>query len=162
KLIGEEDTAAERAAGLDRLNGFAGALGDVMRTGLQLQRCPDKMPAGPPMSGKEADRAIDRTPEVAGYIHNDILQGITGDKLVHIHDNFDDYVKACHDDALPVQTLYRPGLKGDELEKAKWELARELAKAPGFTNPQTHVVHVYKDAPRFVTIHEMMHAHTAS
>jgi hypothetical protein len=40
KPIGAEDEAAERDAGLARLGNFAGAVGDVMRTGLQLQRCP--------------------------------------------------------------------------------------------------------------------------
>lgn len=39
KPIGEEDAAAERDAGSERLANFAGAIGDVMRTGLQLQRC---------------------------------------------------------------------------------------------------------------------------
>ncbi len=37
--IGAEDQGAERDAGLERLGNFAGAVGDVMRTGLQLQRC---------------------------------------------------------------------------------------------------------------------------
>jgi hypothetical protein len=50
KPIGNEDQAAEadadRAArdGLARLASFAAAIGDVMRTGLQLQRCPQQTP----------------------------------------------------------------------------------------------------------------------
>ena len=50
KPIGDEDQAAEadadRAArdGLARLASFAAAIGDVMRTGLQLQRCPQQTP----------------------------------------------------------------------------------------------------------------------
>jgi Domain of unknown function (DUF4157) len=43
--IGDEDQAAERDAGMARLGNFAGAIGDVMRTGLQLQRCAEVKPA---------------------------------------------------------------------------------------------------------------------
>ncbi len=44
KPIGEEDQAAERDAGIVRLSNFAGAVGQVMRTGLQLQRCAEVRP----------------------------------------------------------------------------------------------------------------------
>jgi len=55
KPIGEEDAAAEldadqaAGAGLAKLHNFAGAVGDVMRTGLQLQRCPSKADPAKPM-----------------------------------------------------------------------------------------------------------------
>jgi hypothetical protein len=46
--IGPEAEAAERDARLARLGNFAGAVGDVMRTGLQLQRCQmGEVDAGP-------------------------------------------------------------------------------------------------------------------
>ncbi len=55
KPIGEEDQAAEKDAGAARLGNFAGAIGDVMRTGLQLQRCTEPKPAKiTELHGKEA------------------------------------------------------------------------------------------------------------
>lgn len=52
KPIGKEDAAAEADAGLGRLANFGTAVRDVMKTGLQLQRCgSDKVPA------KQMDRA---------------------------------------------------------------------------------------------------------
>lgn len=45
KPVGEEDHAAERDAGVARLGNFTGAIGEVMRTGLQLQRCIETKPA---------------------------------------------------------------------------------------------------------------------
>ena len=48
-LRGPSPQFAEHDAGIARLGNFAGAIGDVMRTGLQLQRCqagvPDPGPA---------------------------------------------------------------------------------------------------------------------
>src|ERR1041384_1009179 len=59
KPIGEEDQAAERDAGMARLGNFAGAIGDVMRTGLQLQRCSEIKPAKvTELRGKEAEAKL--------------------------------------------------------------------------------------------------------
>ena len=59
KPIGEEDQAAERDAGLARLGNFAGAIGDVMRTGLQLQRCAEIKPAKViELHGKDAEAKL--------------------------------------------------------------------------------------------------------
>jgi hypothetical protein len=66
--IGDEDAAAERDAGLARLGNFAGALGDVMRTGLQLQRCPDKPKKTFEMSGQAA---TDKLAELGGSLVTD-------------------------------------------------------------------------------------------
>ena len=59
KPIGEEDQAAERDAGMARLGNFAGAIGDVMRTGLQLRRCSEIKPAKvTELRGKEAEAKL--------------------------------------------------------------------------------------------------------
>ncbi len=53
KPIGEEDAAAERDAGEERLRGFAVGFGEIMRTGLQLQRCGGVDPSYKPVATKE-------------------------------------------------------------------------------------------------------------
>ncbi len=163
--IGAEGEAAERDAGVERLarlGTFSGALGDVMRTGLQLQRCPQsEAMKGPPMSGAQADKFIENTSEISGFIKGDLEKGIDGAHAVQFHDDMESYVKAWRYDSIAVPSTWAPHLDAAALDKLRWDTARELASAPGFTNYETHKIHIYtKGTPAFVTIHEVVHLHT--
>lgn len=126
-------------------------------TGLQLQRCPksEDWPAGPPMSGKEADKNIANVKLVSDMIYNDVQSGLTGQKLVHYYATLDAYADAL---------VANVGLFQQAPPAQRRDVAREFAKtAKGFTDPATRNVYIYgDDTPAFVTIHEMMHVYTAA
>jgi len=163
KAIGDEASGSEAAADgvagqvMTQLGGGrekTSTFGDLLQTGLQLQRCPgNSMPAGPPMSGKQADQHIATVPVISDAIQSDIRAGIDGEHRVHLYDDFDAYVQ---DLASKVPRLLL--VPADKRVAAAREFAK---KAPGFTDPDTRHIDIYtQGTPAFVTIHEVIHLHT--
>lgn len=115
-----------------------------------------------PMAGEMADEFMSTLQPLREAIASQIKDGRTGRKLVHLHDDFEAYVNAVYTDSLEIRASFIPGIPNDVMESIRKKRARELAqKSPGFTSPETRVVHIYtRGTPGFVTIHEMIHAYT--